>query len=409
MNRLLYIPAYLFFMVLTGCGASDHAAHHDEHAAHSHDHEHGDHDHDHEGHSHDHEHGEHDHAEDEHESHGPDVIVLSPEKAEAGGVKASTVAAMPFHAVIKTSGRVMPASGDENTVSATVAGIVKLARPVAEGAEIGRGTPVVTISTSSLPDGDISRRAKIAYEQARAEYERVEDLVADRIVSQRDYEAAKAEYERARLAYEATGSGAKGVTVASPAAGFVKQLMVKDGDYVEIGQPIMTVTKNKHLYLRAEVPERDYAALRNVSSAKFIPAYASGKIYDLAELGGRMVSYGRTPGVGGAFIPVTFEFDNMGDILPDSYAEIFLISSDSQDVISVPVGALTEEQGLYFVYIREDEDCYRKREVAIGHTDGERVEIISGLAPGETVVTEGTIHVKLAGAGNSIPGHTHNH
>lgn len=414
MKQTLYIALSLVLSVSTGCGSR--SAHTHDHDGHDHDHDHetehihsdGD-DHDHDDHDHDHDHDGHDHG--HKEEHGPDVIVLAPEKAKASGVKADTVSAGTFNSVIKTSGRVMPASGDETTVSATVGGIVKFNRPLTEGAEIGRGTPVVTISTASLPDGDIVRRTRIAYEQARAEYERAESLLADRLVTQRDFEAAKAEYERASLAYEAAGKGRTGggVSVSSPAGGFVKQLMVKEGDYVEIGQPIMTVTKNRNLYLRADVSERDFSELRNISSARFSTAYASGKIYDLAEMGGKVVSYGRTPGAGGAFIPVTFEFNNTGDILPDSYAEVYLIGRQKPDVISIPVGALTEEQGVFFVYVREDEDCYRKREVKTGLNDGRRVEILSGLAPGDVVVTEGTVYVRLAGASASIPGHTHNH
>lgn len=41
--------------------------------------------------------------------------------------------------------------------------------------------------------------------------------------------------------------------------------------------------------------------------------------------------------------------------------------------------------------------------------DGCRVEVLSGLKGGEKVVTVGALHVKLAAAGNTIPGHTHNH
>lgn len=412
MNRIIYIPLAIALAALAGCNHSgaeghDHQHDHDHEPTHNHEPAH-DHEHDHD-HDHGHEHGQESKA-DAHEEHGPDVIVLEPAKAEAAGVAVDTVAPKAFHSVIKTSGKVLPASGDETTVAATVAGIVHLARPITEGAEIGRGSAVVTISTAALPDGDISHRARIAYEQAKADYERAESLVADKIVSQRDFEAAKAEYERARLAYEAVGrSGGKGVTVSSPAGGYVKQLLVKDGDYVEVGQPIMTVTKNRHLYLRAEVAERDYNALRNVSSAKFRTAYSGDETYDLAEMGGRLVSYGRTSGSSSAFIPVTFEFDNTGSVLPDSYAEIYLITSPRQGCITVPVSALTEEQGVYFVFVREDADCYRKKEVRLGQSDGENVEITKGLEPGDMVVTQGAIHVKLAGAGKSIPGHTHNH
>ena len=41
--------------------------------------------------------------------------------------------------------------------------------------------------------------------------------------------------------------------------------------------------------------------------------------------------------------------------------------------------------------------------------NGERIEITDGLKPGETVVTKGAIHVKLASASNAIPAHTHSH
>ena len=78
-------------------------------------------------------------------------------------------------------------------------------------------------------------------------------------------------------------------------------------------------------------------------------------------------------------------------------------------MISVPASALTEEQGINFVYLRLDEEGYKKQEVKIGMSDGSRVEILSGLKEGDEVVTQGAIHVKLASASAAIPGHTHNH
>lgn len=363
--------------------------------------------HDHESESHDHE-AEGAKEAEAHES--SDEIVFEPAKAAAAGVVTDTVAPGPFSSVIHTSGKVLPASGDETTVSATVAGVVKLARSMAEGEQIGRGSAVATVSTRNLAEGDVSSRARIAYEQAKAEYDRASSLIDDKIISQSDYRAAKAEYERAKLAYEAVGrSGGSGVAIVSPAGGFIKQLMVKDGDYVEVGQPVMVVTQNRRLFLRAEVAERDYEALRQVSSARFRTAYSSDRTYDLADMGGRLVSYGRSGGSSSAFIPVTFEFDNTGSVLPDSYADIYLVGAPRQEVISVPETALVEEQGVYFVYVHPDEDCYQKCEVKVGASDGERVEILSGLAPGDVVVTQGAVRVKLAGAGKSIPGHTHNH
>lgn len=348
--------------------------------------------------------------EDTHEHKNSDIIVMDHDKAEAAGLKVEEIKPGTFAGILPTGGKILTASGNETTVVATVSGIVSFSRPVTEGMAVSKGAPLFSISSSKLPDGDITQRARIDYTKAKAEYERAESLIKDRIITEKEFLEAKAAYENAELAYKAIGgkNGSKGVSVTSPAGGYVKECLVKEGDFVEVGAPLMSVTQNKSLYLRAEVPERDYKFLNQISSAKFKPSY-SDAVYDIKELNGRLMSFGKTSGETSFFIPVTFEFDNTGGIIPGTFAEVFLVIGQRNNVISVPKSALTEEQGVYYVYIQEDPDCYNKREVKIGSTDGQRTEITSGLHAGEKVVTEGAIHVKLAGAGKSIPGHTHNH
>ena len=395
MNRRFFIGV-ASAVILTGC-------HHKHEEGHDHSHDH----------SHDTVKTEEAREGDEHEEsheHSSDVIVLEPEKAEAAGVKADTITPGAFHGVITTGGKILSASGDETTIVATSAGVVSLSRPVTEGMAVGQGSTIFSITSSGLQDGDVSQRARITYETAKSEYERAQKLIADKIITEKEYLAAKADFENAELAYKAVGggNGSKGVAVKSPAGGYVKECLVKAGDYVEVGQPMMVVTQNRHLYLRAEVPERDYAAINQVSSAKFKTSY-SDKVYDIKDLNGRLLSYGKTSGSSSSFIPVTFEFDNASGHNPGAFAEVYLLTNDRSNVISVPVSALTEEQGVHFVYIREDEECYRKQEVRLGASDGQQTEITEGLKGGEVLVTEGAIHVKLASAGKSIPGHTHNH
>jgi multidrug efflux pump subunit AcrA (membrane-fusion protein) len=53
---------------------------------------------------------------------------------------------------------------------------------------------------------------------------------------------------------------------------------------------------------------------------------------------------------------------------------------------------------------------YEKREVKLGHNDGERVVVSSGLTEGDKVVVQGVRHVKIAESSAIIPeGHNHNH
>ena len=373
-----------------------------------------------ETHEHSHEHEPHDHAAEKHdhehgekgtEAHGADEIVLTAEKARAAGVKVETVSPGDFHAVIRTSGKITDAQrGGESVVVASVAGVVSFAEPLTEGAAVSAGEPLIYLSSAHLQDGDPVQRAYIAYDAACTDYERARRLLEDTIVSEKEFNAIKAEYERARLSYEALSEnkGAAGVAICAPVGGHVKTCLVKEGDYVAVGQPLLTLTQGKGLYLRAEVSERYLPQLPSVRAAQFRTAY-SDRLYSTDSLGGRLLSYGRASDATSSYIPVIFSIDAESGLLPGAFAEIYLIGEKRTGVITLPVSALTEEQGTYFVYIREDETCYRKQEVRTGATDGGRVEITSGLKGGEAVVTEGAIHVKLASASNAIPGHTHNH
>lgn len=359
----------------------------------------------HEGHDHEAE-GE---AKGAHAAHA-DEIVLTPEKAQAAGVQVEEVQPAAFRSVIPTSGQVLAAQGDEATVVAAVSGVVNFTRSLIEGTQVSAGMALLTVSSQHIQEGDPVKRARIAYETAKSEYERAAKLVDKQIVSQKDFNQLKENYENARIAYEALSPSkdGKGVAVKSPIGGYVKSCLVKEGDYVTVGQPLLTVTHTRRLQLKAEVSERYYAGLKSIVSANFTTTY-DDKVYRLDDLKGRLLSYGKSSGDASYYIPVTFEFDNRGDVIPGSFVEVYLLSEERQGVISLPVSAITEEQGLNFVYLQVDAECYKKQEVKLGMNDGCRVEVLSGLKGGEKVVTVGAMHVKLAAAGNTIPGHTHNH
>jgi RND family efflux transporter MFP subunit len=364
-------------------------------------------------HAHDHEHEGHDHEAEIHaeeKTAHSDEIVLTPEKAKAAGVEAEVIHPGAFREVIQAGGQILSAQGQEATVVAASSGVVSFSRKIAEGIEVGQGSELLSVSAEHIQEGDPVRKAKVAYEKAKEEYERAEKLVGSQIVSQKEFAALREAYQNARLTYEALlpSKSGKGVAVKAPIGGFVKNCLVKEGDYVTVGQPLMTVTQMRRLVLKADVSERYYAQLPRIVSANFKTPY-NNKVYCLENLGGKVLSFGKSSGDMSYYVPVTFEFDNRGDMVPGAFVEVFLLSGERQGVISLPESALTEEQGLYFVYLKLDDECYKKQEVQLGTSNGERVEILSGLKDGDTVVTRGAIHVKLAAASNAIPAHSHNH
>ncbi len=359
------------------------------------------------GHEHEHEH--------EHEEHGHEHadghIEISPERQDVLGIRVEAVSEGPFSEVIRTSGQIVSSSGDEMTVVAKSEGIVSLGR-LGEGSPVSKGGRIATISTRSIGSGDKLAKAAITLETARKEYERDLQLRENNIVSESHLDQSRMAYEHARVEYEALSAGSTSggeITVSSPLSGFVKSLSVRSGDYVETGTPIATVSSNRKLWLRADVSEKYYGRIASVRDADFVTSY-SDQAYSLSTLGGRLISYGRASD-GDFYIPVIFEFDNRGDLVPGSYVDVYLKTSASPRCISVPLEAVVEDQGVHYVFVREedDDDCFEKREVVLGQSDGSRVPVLQGLREGELVVVSGAVHVKLAGVTAVPAGHSHNH
>ena len=336
-------------------------------------------------------------------------IVISQERQAALGIKTGATVLEEFREVIRTSGQILSTAGDEMTVVAKSDGIVSLSG-LNEGSAVSKGARIATLSSREIGTGDRLAKARISYETAKKEYERDLQLSQDNIVSETHLDQSRLEYEYAKAEYEALSSGSTAsgeILVASPLSGFIKSLNVKSGDYVETGAPIATVSQNRRLRLRADLSEKYFGKLGQIRDARFVTSY-SDKIYSLSDLGGRLASYGRSSD-GDYFIPVTFEFDNRGDLVPGSYVDVYLIASGARTCISVPVSAVVEDQGVHYVFVRMEDGDFLRREVTLGESDGLRVSVTSGLEAGEIIVVEGAVHVKLAGITSVPAGHSHNH
>ncbi len=429
MIKYTYITAICLLFLLGSCGRRNAANttdqhiheqhdhdHDDDHAGCDHDHEsHDDHDHDHESHDHDHEaegHS-HDHEGDTHqeeEKPAAGEIVFTAEQASKIDFALYGVKRAPISDVIKASGIISSAPGDQSAIVAPVSGIVAVSGSYGvPGARVGSGYAVFHVSTRSMGEGDYAARVSAAYEQAKADYTRAQELAQNSIVSQKDLAAAKRSYTDAQTAYDAIAgkNSARGIAATAPLSGYLSEVNVQSGDYVEAGQLLARVSANRRMMLQADVPARYYGKLPKVAGANF-KTVSGDKIYSTAGMNGRVASYGRSTEASSYYIPVVFEFDNPGDILSGVYADVYLLSSEKKEALVIPVGALVEEQGFYYVYVSMGNDHYEKREVTLGSGNGSETEVVSGLSEGDTIVSKGAYNIRLASASGAIPhGHTH--
>lgn len=321
----------------------------------------------------------------------------------------------PFGQVIKTTAQVQSAQGDEIIVTAKTNGIaVFIGDNVLEGKSVSAGQKLFSISGSEMSDNNSSVRfseAKNNYEKTKADYERMKDLVADKIVSEKDFLKAKNEYDNAKVLYDNLNKNfsVNGQTVASPMNGFVKQLFIKNGQYVEAGQPIVTVSQNLRLLLHADLQQKYVPVLGSIASAN-IRTLQDNKIYTLEQLNGKLLSFGKNANSDNYLIPLSIQIDNKGNFIPGSFVELYLKTVTNANALTVPNVALLEDQGNYFVFAQINPELFEKREIKIGSSDGLRTEILKGITQSERIVTKGAILIKLAQATGTLDAHSgHNH
>lgn len=332
-------------------------------------------------------------------------------QAEEVNLQMETVRLAPFQSVFHTGGKILTSQNSEQTVVATSSGVVSFTKAsVAEGSSIHSGEELISISSDRLQDGDPVKKAKVEFESAQQDYLRAEKLIDSKIISEKEFNQIRTRYETAKAAYQgqANNFSNKGISVKSSASGYLKQWLVENGQYVNVGDPIAIVAQDSRLRLQADVPESYFKHLKNVQDADFRTAYEN-ITYRISELNGKLLSFGKSVSEGSAYLPVVFEFDNTGELVPGSFTDVYLLGGIRNNVLSVPLSSVVEEQGLYFVFVRLEEEMFKKVLVSLGQSDGRRVEIRKGIEPGDEVVTHGTYSVKLAAAGKAIPGHTHNH
>ena len=321
----------------------------------------------------------------------------------------------PFGQVIRATSRVQPSQEEVFTVSALTDGVISIgAKALVEGREVRKGETLCIVKGSGTADENLATkyaRAEADYNFARNEYERKKALASDRIVSESElrqaeaaFEIAKAVFENLKGNFDASGQSAK-----SPIEGFVTSVTVSNGQFVRAGDPIATVSRSRSLLVVAEIQPRYSACLKDICGATF-KDMDSGRIWTLDELGGKVVSYGKSVSSDSPLIPVTFSVPNKGGFIPGSFLQTRIITRSETPAITLPTTSLIEEQGNYFVYRQLTPEYFEKTPVTIGASDGLRTEIRSGLSAGERVVSKGAMFVKLAQASGALDPHAgHNH
>ena len=285
----------------------------------------------------------------------------------------------------------------EVTGSATPTRQARLASPgegpiqncrVRKGAQVKRGERLVTIGRSGAAAAQVTAASESLKEQ-QAELNRMKILVQSGAVPGSQLDTARAKYEGARALLAKARELAGDYSVAAPWDGVVSKVLVKDGDFVAPRAPLVEMHDPHSLVIRLAVPEAQATEIFKGTPAQVqLDAYP-GKTFEgkislvYPDLDTRMRT--RTA-------EVTLDYPIA--LIPGMFARLQVMLETATDAVVVPGDAvLVMPSGEKVAFILKNGKAHR-RVVQTGMEAEGRVQIVSGIQPGEIVVTAGNEKVQ---------------
>ena len=279
-------------------------------------------------------------------------------------------------------------------VSARVMAMVTAVK-VRAGERVRRGQLLMEIDPQAS-QGQLAQargalsQAQAALVVAERNYERYQGLAEADAASELELDMARMRYEQARGAVEqaegavaAASSVAADTSVVAPFDGRVHRRMVEVGDLAAPGRPLLMLESDGSRRLRLAVPET--LVVESGLAVGDSLAVSVDSRADLGRMAGTVVE--RASGADPASHSFEFKVALPEGDLPSGTAGRAWIESGQRERVVVPADTLLRRGGVTLVAVRSAEGVVTTRVVTVGTSDEDgRVEVLSGLAGGETLL-----------------------
>jgi multidrug efflux system membrane fusion protein len=181
--------------------------------------------------------------------------------------------------------------------------------------------------------------------------------------------------------------------IVSPLDGRVGLRQVDQGNYVTPGDTngLVVITQLQPISVLFTLPEDNLQAIsKRINDGATLPAaaYDRGGANKLAD--GVLQTFDSQIDPTTGTIKLRAQFNNDPRVLyPNQFVNIRLLVDTHKDVVVMPTAGIQRGVPGTFVYLVNDDSTVSVRKVVLGITDGNRVEVSSGLAPGDRIVVDG--------------------
>lgn len=330
----------------------------------------------------------------------------------------------PLRAAITATGMLRGRPDGEALLTAPAPGQVQsagkfpvLGQSVTKGEVLAYLTPRLGGDTDMASLQAEARKAKVELDQASRERSRMESLFKDEAVPEKRLLAARAGEESARAGFAAAqgrlgqyGGSAGGIPLRAPVSGTIADVRVSPGAFALEGSLLFHIADRRVLWLELRVPESEAARLTAPSGATFHVDGVEQGFEIIPGKNGRLIATGGAVDVTTRTVPVLFEFTQPDERLRIGMAvKAQVYAGAAREAVAIPASAVLDENGIATVFVMTSGESFERRPVRIGARDGDWIEVVEGLEPGQRVVSRGAWLVKLAATRTGEIGHGHAH
>lgn len=334
--------------------------------------------------------------------------------AQLARIHVITVTPSVFRPTVSTTGSVA-FNGDRSTqVLSPVSGPVsQILVPL--GARVGKGTPLATVSSPDFANAVAAfRKAESSYRQlarvAALDEELFKtDAIAHRDVEQAETDAAGAAADRDAALQQMRSLGVDEATIASiqagkatgpiqamirsPIPGTVVEKLINPGQLLQAGTtPTFTVADVASMWVTANVFDTDLPFVRKGERATITTDAGPYPVPGVVDYVAELVDPNTKATAVRVLVP-----NPTGVLKRDMFVRVQIQADAQQSGFLVPTSAvLRDEENLPFVFVELPTGGFNRRQITLGPRVGDGFQVLSGLAAGDKVVSEGALFLQFA-------------
>lgn len=314
-------------------------------------------------------------------------------------VRTAVAAARNVPMEVRAVGRIV--SNRSVALRPQVSGMLVAARFV-EGQPVAEGQVMLQIDPRPYAAALAGARARRDQERARAsnlraEATRLAGLAAQELIGKQEFDTAVANAAAAEAGAAAADAAVQRAeidlswcTLRAPTAGRAGRLLVQPGNLVSATapEPLVTIEQTRPVFAAFSIPERHLALLRRRGKAPPVMVRPSGG----GEVPGTVdfVDNAVDPTTGTILLKARIPNDDE-TLWPGQIVEVTVALAERANAVVVPASAVSQGQQGDFVFVVKGDSTVELRPVSVDQIREDEALVGKGLAPGETVVTEGQL------------------